>query len=219
MANLSGGNIGFAQNPDNRCPCILLLDISSSMKGAPIEALNEGLRAFQQDINQDDMARRRVEIAIITFGGGVSVLQPFVRARDFVAPTLDAHGSTPMGKAIECALDLLQRHKRQLMNAGVQYYRPWIFLVTDGAPTDEWKMAAQLVHDEEKAESLAFFAVGVGNARMDILEKISARRPTRLQGLKFREMFLWVSESQKRVSISSVGDKVKLSPIDDWSEI
>lgn len=189
------------------------------MKGAPIEALNEGLQAFQQDLIKDDLAQRRVEVAIITFGGEVRVLQEFVIARNFKAPTLDARGRTPMGQAIECAFDLLQARKKQLDEMGVRPYRPWIFLVTDGAPTDEWQKAAQRVHKEEKAKSVAFFAVGVGNAKMDVLSQISSRRPLKLQGLQFRKLFLWVSQSQKRVSASIVGDKVSLPPVDDWSEI
>lgn len=213
-------DIELAFNPEPRCPCILLLDTSSSMKGPPIEALNEGLRVFQQDISQDDLARRRVEIAIVTFGnGGVRVLQPFVKASEFQAPALDARGKTPMGEAIEYALDLLQNRKRQLTEMGGGYYKPWIFLVTDGAPTDRWQEAAQHVLEGEEAKALVFFAVGVGDANMNTLAQISARRPVKLQGLKFKEMFLWVSSSQKRVSTSAVGDKVALPPLDDWSEI
>jgi uncharacterized protein YegL len=220
MAYLDDELTEFAENPDDRCPCILLLDTSASMKGEPIEALNEGLRAFQQDLSKDDLAQRRVEVAIVTFGnGGVRMLQEFVKASDFEAPTLAAKGATPMGEAIELALDTLQKRKQQLREMGVRYYRPWVFLVTDGAPTDDWQAAAQQVHDEEEARALVFFAVGVGNAKMDILAQISARRPVKLRELKFREMFLWVSSSQKRVSASNVGDKVLLPPLDDWSEI
>src|SRR5690242_1423886 len=100
--------VEFSQNPDPRVPCILLLDTSWSMNGAPIDALNQGLQTFQTDINQDNLARRRVEVAIVTFGsGGVQVVQDFVTAGQFQAPLLKAGGVTPMGEAINCALDLL----------------------------------------------------------------------------------------------------------------
>ena len=99
----------FVSNPDPRCPCILLLDTSASMNGSPIEALNQGLQSFQNDIGQDDLARRRVEVAIVTFGnGGVQVIQEFVTAGQFHAPTLSAGSVTPMGAAINQAIDLLQ---------------------------------------------------------------------------------------------------------------
>jgi hypothetical protein len=38
----------FALNADPRCACVLLLDTSGSMDGAPIKALNEGLKAFER---------------------------------------------------------------------------------------------------------------------------------------------------------------------------
>src|SRR5262245_13508406 len=68
-------NVEFAENPDPRCPCVLLLDTSGSMEGVPIAALNEGLGAFQKDIKEDTLAQRRTEIALVTFGHrGVEVL-------------------------------------------------------------------------------------------------------------------------------------------------
>ena len=44
--------VEFAENPEPRCPCILLLDTSGSMKGEPLDALNEGLRTFQQELDR-----------------------------------------------------------------------------------------------------------------------------------------------------------------------
>src|SRR5579871_4284817 len=107
-----GEGLEFADNPEPRCPCVLLLDTSGSMSGKPIAALNEGLRLFQQDIQQDPLASRRTEIAIVTFGdGGVQTRQEFVTAGQFEAPTLDAGGDTPMGSAINRALDLVRVRK------------------------------------------------------------------------------------------------------------
>lgn len=210
----------FVTNPDPRCPCILLLDTSSSMKNAPINALNQGLQAFQLDLRQDDMARRRVEIAIVTFGnGGVRTEQAFVTADQFQAPTLSANGATPMGEAINHALSMLRERKKLYQDNGIPYYRPWIFMITDGAPTDNWQTAAQNIHQEEGAKGLAFFAIGVGDADMQVLSQLSVRRPVALQGLKFNEMFIWLSQSQKRVSASTIGQQTQLPPIDDWSMV
>jgi uncharacterized protein with von Willebrand factor type A (vWA) domain len=66
--------VEFAENPEPRCPCVLLLDTSSSMRGAPIAALNEGLRAFREDLMQDALALRRVEVALITFDSQVQLV-------------------------------------------------------------------------------------------------------------------------------------------------
>src|SRR4029453_8028304 len=65
--------VEFAENPEPRCPCVLLLDTSSSMRGAPIEALNEGLRVFKTDLMHDALAVKRVEVAGVTFDSGVKV--------------------------------------------------------------------------------------------------------------------------------------------------
>src|SRR5690348_12655757 len=156
-------DIELAVNPDPVCPCVLLLDTSASMSGTPISALNDGLRVFQQDVQTDDLARRRVEVAIVTFGnGGVQVVRQFQKVSQFEAPALSAGGNTPMGAAIIEAINLLRERKQALKELGGIYYRPWVFLITDGAPTDNWQAAAERVHNEEQANGLAFFAVGVG---------------------------------------------------------
>jgi uncharacterized protein YegL len=91
-------------------------------------------------------------------------------------------------------------------------YQPWIFLITDGAPTDEWQSAAQMVQAETSAKALAFFGVGVEGADMQILSSITPRA-LKLDGLKFKELFIWLSQSQKRVSGSKPGQQTPLPQI------
>jgi uncharacterized protein YegL len=80
--------IEFAENPEPRCPCVLLLDTSGSMMGEPITALNQGLVAFRDDLTRDPLASRRVELAVVTFDSEVKVVQDFVTADQFQPPTL-----------------------------------------------------------------------------------------------------------------------------------
>ena len=82
--------VEFAENPEPRCPCVLLLDTSSSMQGAPIDALNQGLRTFKDELMTDPLASRRVEVAVVTFDSEVRVIQDFVTADQFQPPTLAA---------------------------------------------------------------------------------------------------------------------------------
>ena len=206
-------------NPEARCPCILLLDTSGSMSGAAINELNAGLETFQQEIQRDDSAAVRVEVAVITFGNGVHMAQSFVSAHQFVAPRLTAGGNTPMGEGINLALDQLRQRKDTYKQHGVSYYRPWVFLITDGAPTDEWRSAGQRVQQEENEKAVAFFAVGVEKADMKVLAQISKRQPLRLKGLNFRDMFVWLSQSLTTVSHSQVGQQVPLSSPAGWSII
>jgi uncharacterized protein YegL len=211
-------NVEFL-NADPRCACVLLLDTSGSMNGTPINALNEGLLAFQQSIQEDSLASRRVEVAIVTFGsGGVQKIQDFVTGGDFAAPLLQAGGTTPMGEAIRLALEMVRERKATYRENGVLYYQPWVVMITDGAPTDEWKTAAQAVRGEEAAKGLSFFAIAVGAANLQILSEISVRQPMKLDGLNFVELFVWLSQSQKRVSANKVGEQTAL-PAVNWAAV
>lgn len=215
-------DVEFADNPEPRCPCVLLLDTSGSMRGGPIRALGEGLAAFRDEVLQDPLARRRVEVAVVTFGGVVRVAQDFVTVDHFQVPPLAADGLTPMGTAILKGLDMVEERKARYKANGVAYYRPWVFLITDGAPEGEPEAlvqeAAARVRAEEAAKRVAFFAVGVEGADLAQLAALSPRPPLRLHGLRFVELFVWLSRSTRQVASSRVGDQVALPPV-DWGSV
>ena len=211
----------FADNREKRCPVILLVDTSASMSGDPIEQLNRGLSAFKEDALRDTQASLSIEVAIVTFGSQVKTVQDFVGIQTFQPHPLETQGATPMGEALVMAMDLVEKRKQSYKDSEIRYFRPWIFLITDGAPTDHWQTAAQRLREEESQNRFLFFAVGVEGANFDVLSQISPsnRPPVSLKGLDFREMFVWLSGSMKRITNSKSGEMLSLPPIDGWGQI
>ena len=201
----------FAENPEPRVPCTLILDVSTSMRGEPIKQLNEGLICYKNELLADPLASKRVEISVITFATEVATLVEFTTCEKFSPPKLAAKGRTHMGMAVNKAIDSLEVRKRQYKESGISFYRPWLFLITDGGPNDpKWKSAAKRCVEGDIAKSFSMFCVGVEGANFEKLARFSPREPLKLKGLRFRDLFMWLSNSQRSVSRSSPGDEVLL---------
>ncbi len=224
--------VEFEDNPEPRCAVVLLLDTSGSMAGPPIVELNEGLRAFSTTLKEDKLASLRVEVAIVAFGdkpkamdvrGGTVIPfdanQAFVTVDQLQPPDLSVGGRTPLGAAVREGLELLRKRKGIYKSNGIDYFRPWMFLITDGAPTDEWESAAKAVKEEEERKGVVFYAVGTEGADMNTLAHFSdQRQPLRLKGLAFCELFQWLSKSLSSVSQSRPGEQVPLPPV-GWAQV
>lgn len=209
-------------NPTPRCPCILVLDTSGSMDGDPIHALNDGVHTFIKAVQRDETARYAVEVSVITFGGNVQEVSPMtpVHQIEQIAP-LQASGSTPMGEAVERALQRLELRKQEYKQTGTSYYQPWIVIMSDGSPTDSWQGAAQQTSSAENQGKLVVMPIAVGDgADLTTLSAFSGKRGAKqLKGLQFDAFFEWLSASMSRVSASTPGMKVSLPPATGWDEI
>ena len=208
----------FAENPEPRCPCVLVLDTSGSMEGRPLTQLNAGYQTLLTELLEDALASKRVELAVVTFGP-VKLVQDFETPDMIAASDLDVTGDTPMGEAIEFAIDLVHQRKDVYRQAGIAYYRPWIFVITDGSPTDSWKAAARAVKEGEASNAFSLFAVGVEGADIETLKQIAVREPIKLKGLRFTELFRWLSNSLKSVSRSKTTERVALPAPTGWAEV
>lgn len=211
--------LSFADNPEPRCACVLVLDNSGSMAGDKITQLNEGVRVFKEELVGDALASKRVEVAMVSFGP-IQTRHDFASPADFYPPALTPEGATPMGEATLRAIQMVEDRKAIYRANGISSYRPWIILITDGAPTDSITAAGAAVREGEAKKKFAFFAIGVDSADMGELSKLSARPARLLRGTSFKEFFLWLSSSMKSVSQSSpTADTVALPSPDGWTSL
>lgn len=209
-------------NYEQKCLCVLLLDVSGSMTGNPINELQRGIEIFHSEIREDTTTANRLEVSIITFQSWVKVIQNPALVNEFQMPILNADGATCMGEAITEGINLIEARKSWYKATGQPYYRPWLIVITDGEPTDVPDLfdLHQTIQRDVDNKKYFFYAIGVEAANMDKLKQISSSQmpPAKLKGLKFADFFKWLSASMTQV-ISSVEDSVIALPSpSDWME-
>lgn len=195
--------------------CVLVLDTSASMlqevNGVkPIDALNDGLQIFISQTEMDDLAMERVDISIIQFDSDVNVIQDFIPLRDLKAPTLEVGGMTSTGAAMNKAIQLVEDRKMRYRSMGTPYFRPWIFLITDGGPNDNgWETVAAECLEKVKKKKFVCWGVGTPGYLYEGLSPFTDR-VIELEGVDFASLFEWLSASMVSVSSSQVGEKIEL---------
>ena len=226
MSNYAENNTLDVTNPAPRCPVILLLDTSGSMSGQPLMELQSGLDQFLKETSDDETASMSVELEVITFGGEAQIASAFAPVCDIadMPPTLDANGSTPLGEALKLADSELKTRRRLYKQKGIASYKPWIVLMTDGCPNDDYASAAASMKRMGDEGKLQYIGIGIGeDADFDTLREILPERPgpVKLRGLCFKEFFKWLTDSLKSVSASSVAeqDNVRLGNVNSWADL
>lgn len=205
----------LVSNPTTRLPVCLCLDVSSSMSGNPINELSKGVEYFFEAIKSDEIARYSVELSIIVFQSDATVILDFANIDRQRIPSLTANGLTAMGEGVNLALDILEQRKKEYSNKGVDYYQPWMVLMTDGYPTDDTSSAISRVNQLGKNKKLTLFPVSIGNgADMSILKNFSTFYNNMVLKVTsaehFKEFFEWLSQSVTVASQSVPGDKPTL---------
>ena len=223
MSNNYAGDDDLIINPSSRIPVCLVLDVSGSMYDC-IERVEEGVERFYESVRNCETAKDSCEIAIVTFGSDVNVLEDFSLVETKKPVHLTATGGTDMTGGVSKALELLEQRKEDYKRNGVDYYQPWIVIMTDGCPNDpeSLRKEQQKMLEMESNRKLTTFVLAIGDdTDMEILSGFSKRSPLHLKELKFEQFFEWLGKSVSVVSTSQVGDKVKLdvSTIDEWAEI
>lgn len=212
-----------AESPENyeqKCCCALVVDVSSSMSGNPIHQLNNALQEFYKEISGNSTTANRLEIAVIEFSHVVQTLLDPTLVENFSMPVLTTKGTTALVDGVREGINVVKARKAWYKQTGQPYYRPWVILITDGAPDsgqDISGLAKEIAEGAQKKD-FHFFALGVQNANMSILNAISdtSMSPALLDGLKFSEFFKWLSASMSTVTSSKDGDKINLPNPANW---
>ncbi len=210
------------ENYEPKCLCVLVLDVSGSMTGRPIEQLNRGLQTFHEEVMQDFVASNRLEISIIIFSSQVQCIQEPMLIPNVQMPKLTTGGTTKMAEAIQMAIEQINTRKQWYKNTGQKYYRPMIVLMTDGEPDRNQDLATigKSVQEGVSGKHFSFYAIGVQGYNHQKLSQIcpSHMPPLPLDGYKFSDFFKWLSNSIGTITKSRQGDVIALPPVSGWTQ-
>jgi uncharacterized protein YegL len=218
IPDVGPGGAGPQWISERHVACVFLLDTSGSMEqNDAIGKLNAGLRAFKtQTMNNtsfDEHTKACIDVALVSFGPAVVVQRDFCPVSALDVPVLSANGGTPMGEALNKALDMITERKKRYSELGTPYYRPWIFCITDGEPNDQYQAAAQRLKQMEKDTKVLGFCVGVENFNRKAMVSIfDQERLFELMNLDFTSLFKFVSSSlaQTRNSDTSAAKSINV---------
>lgn len=219
LNEVPGGGISAPNEP--HMACVLLLDTSGSMYGDPIDSLNRAINDFKEQTSMDEQAQKSVDIAIIEFNDSARVVQDFTPISQMQPVTLTAGGLTAMGEGINLAIDKVKERNRFYNSMGTPCFKPWIFMITDGGPTDDITAARQRILDEESKGThgkLKFWAVGVPGYNKETLTSLT-KRCIALNEAKFNGIFNWLSESMVTISVSRVDENPQLGNLPEDAHV
>ena len=188
-----------------------------------MDELNTGLQRFISDILADPLAKLAADVAVMTFARTVATVKEFGPIRESDSElriTTSQENETLLGEAVELALAELDSRKRTYREHGVEYYQPWLVVMTDGVPTStRHRDLQERLKELSASRKLSVFVFGIGRADLSELCSISpGRPPMQINEQKFPELFAWLSRSVYMVSMSVPGDGVSLTPLpeDVW---
>ena len=219
MKNYIGEDLMPVNQGEAHVPCVLLLDASKSMEGLPIRELNKGLQKFNEALRQDSLALGRAEVNVIVFNNEVHEATHFIPASKFEPPVLIAGGCTSMNEAILKGLEVIERRKAKYRSSGIKYYRPWMFLLTDGYATDPEleNEAVSTLRDYQSRDKVTFFPMALGDdADFGKLSEYTADGTGivfKAEKDNFASCFGWLGTSIVSVTNSNLGQQISLPPV------
>jgi uncharacterized protein YegL len=191
-----------------RLPVYMVLDCSGSMSGEPIEAVRMGLRALISDLQGDPQALETAWLSVITFESTAKQVVPLTELALVQEPPIIAGGGTSLGAALKLLTDCINKEVRKTTKNQKGDWKPLIFLMTDGQPTDSWQGPAD---DLKKLKPGNIIACAAGPHADDAILKRITEVVVRLQDTSSGTLgtfMKWVSDSisTTSASVSAQGD-------------
>ncbi len=185
-----------------RLPVYLLLDTSGSMSGEPIEAVRQGMKALLADLRNDPQAIETAFLSVITFDSYAKQIVPLTELMLFQEPNINASGSTSLGAALKLLMQCIDNEVSKTTAEKKGDWKPLIFLMTDGQPTDSWEGTADQLKQKRPGNIIACAAgpgadTGPLKRFTEIVVKLNDLQPDTLASF-----FRWVSASIKTTSQS-----------------
>ncbi|MBI1829818.1 MAG: VWA domain-containing protein [Planctomycetes bacterium] len=192
-----------------RLPIYLLLDNSESMVGDPLAAVNQGLQQLCYEVKSDPMAIETAWLSVITFGGKARVVCPLTEVLQFSPPPLYVGPGTNLGAGLDLLAQSIRTEVRKSSAEQRGDWRPIIFLMTDGQPTDNWRDSLNRFRAAVSPKDANIIAIGCGeDVDMDVLKAITpvSLLMKTLSSGALQAFFKWVSASVSTASVRVGGE-------------
>jgi uncharacterized protein YegL len=157
-------------------PVFLLVDVSVSMTGGPIEALNAALPDLKKEMATNHMVGEIARISLITFADQWEEVLPLCDLATVDIPLIEVQGGTNFAEAFRGARAVIERAMGGLPK-GTPVYRPVVFFMSDGEhqAREEWQSALDQLRDRGWKFAPEVVAFGFGDARAETLQRIATR--------------------------------------------
>lgn len=198
-----------------RLPIYLLLDCSGSMSGEPIEAVKQGLKALLSELRGDPQALETAALSVITFDSSARQVVPLTELMLFKEPQLSAGGATALGGALKVLAESIKNEVRTSTPTQKGDWKPLVFILTDGAPTDNLDEGVDALKNVSTGNIIA---CGAGaNANTNVLRKITNNvlLMNNLTAGDMAQYFAWVSgsiQTSSKAIDAKPGEAVELPP-------